>query len=243
MMIRCLAIDDERLALELIEDNIRKVPFLELVQTCRSATEAMEVLRNRPVDLLFLDIQMPDISGIQLLKSLLHKPLVIFTTAFSNYATEGFDLDVIDYLLKPYPFERFLKAVNKAHEYMDLRERAANPSNAKETGPAPAFLFVKADYKLYKINLKDILYIEGLKDYIKIYCSDKPIVTQMSMKSMEEKLPPQDFIRVHRSFIVAFDKIDFIQKHMLTIGKKEIPVSEHYRDQLFKIIHQEKTSE
>ena len=242
-MIRCLAIDDEMLALDLLEDNIKKVPFLLLVKACRSAMEAMEVLRNEPIDLLFLDIQMPDVSGIQLIRSLHHKPMVIFTTAFSKYATEGFDLDVIDYLLKPYPFERFLKAVNKVHEYLDLRERASNQGNAKEIVASPNFLFVKADYKLYKINLKDILYIEGLKDYVKIYASEKPIVTQMSMKGLEEKLPPQDFIRVHRSFIVAFNKIDFVQKHMLTIGKKEIPISEHYRDQLFKIINYEKPLE
>ena len=240
-MIRCIAIDDEMLALDLIEDNIKKVPFLELVQTCRSAVEAMEVMRSQQVDLLFLDIQMPDISGIQLLKSLHHKPLVVFTTAYSSYAKEGFDLDVIDYLLKPYSFERFLKAVNKVQEYMDLRDRAMNQPAVKEIVTSPNFLFVKADYKLYKINLSDILYIEGLKDYVKIYVTETPIVTQMSMKVLEEKLPSHDFIRVHRSFIVAFNKIDFIQKHMLTIGKKEIPVSEHYRDQLFSIINHEKS--
>ena len=242
-MIRCLAIDDEMLALDLIEDNIKKVPFLELVQKCKSAIEAMEVLRTQPIDLIFLDIQMPDISGIQMLRSLNNKPLVIFTTAYSKYATDGFDLDVIDYLLKPYAFERFLKAVNKVHEYMDLRERTASHSNVRDVLASPNFLFVKADYKLYKINLKDILYVEGLKDYVKIYASDKPIVTQISMKALEEKLPSQDFIRVHRSFIVAFSKIDFIQKHMLTIGKKEIPISEHYRDQLFNIINHEKPLE
>jgi DNA-binding LytR/AlgR family response regulator len=243
MNIRCLAIDDEMLALDLLEDNIKNVPFLELVKTCRSAMEAMEVLRSQPIDLLFLDIQMPDISGIQLLRSLHHKPLVIFTTAFSKYATEGFDLDVIDYLLKPYSFERFLKAVNKVHEYMIMHERTASQSNVKEIAASPVFLFVRADYKLYKINLKDILYVEGLKDYVKIYAGEKPIVTQMSMKALEEKLPSRDFIRVHRSFIVAFNKIDFVQKHMLTIGKKEIPISEHYRDELFKIINHEKPVE
>jgi len=239
-MIRCIAVDDEMLALDLIEDNIKKVPFLELVKTCRSAMEVMEVLRNEQVDLVFLDIQMPDISGIQMLKSLHHKPLVIFTTAFSTYAREGYDLDVIDYLLKPYAFERFLKAVNKAQEYLSLQDRALNQPAARDIVASPNFLFVKADYKLYKINLGDILYIEGLKDYVKIYVTEKPIVTQMSMKTLEEKLPSHDFIRVHRSFIVAFNKIDFIQKHMLTIGKKEIPISEHYRDQLFSIINHEK---
>jgi DNA-binding LytR/AlgR family response regulator len=243
MMIRCLAVDDEMLALDLLEDNIKKVPFLELVQTCRSAMEALEILRTQPVDLLFLDIQMPDISGIQMLRSLQHKPLVIFTTAFSKYATDGIDLDVIDYLLKPYPFERFLKAVNKVYEYMDLRDRAANQISTKEVVSSPHYLFVKADYKLYKINLEDILYVEGLKDYVKIYTGEKPVVTQISMKALEEKLPAKDFIRVHRSFIVAFNKIDFIQKHMLTIGKNEIPISEHYRDELFNIINNDKPSE
>lgn len=243
MTIRCLAIDDEMLALDLLEDNIKKVPFLELVHTCRTAMEAMKVLRSQPVDLLFLDIQMPDISGMQLLRSLHQKPLVIFTTAFSKYATEGFDLDAIDYLLKPYSFERFMKAVNKVHEYMDLRGRAPNQANAREIVASKDFLFVKADYKLYKINLKEVLYVEGLKDYVKIFTGDKPIVTQMSMKALEEKLPSPEFIRVHRSFIVAFHKIDFVQKHMLTIGKKEIPISEHYRDQLFNIINLEKPLE
>ncbi len=242
-MIRCIAVDDEMLALDLIEDNIKKVPFLDLVQTCRSAMEAMEVMRNQPVDLLFLDIRMPDISGIQMLRSLHHKPLVIFTTAYSTYAKEGFDLDVIDYLLKPYSFERFLKAVNKVHEYIDLRDRAVSQPVAQEIAASPNYLFVKADYKLYKINLCDILYIEGLKDYVKIYVTEKPIITQMSMKTLEEKLPSHDFIRVHRSFIVAFNKIDFIQKHMLTIGKKEIPISDHYRDQLFSFINHEKSTE
>ncbi|MFZ4523732.1 MAG: LytR/AlgR family response regulator transcription factor, partial [Bacteroidales bacterium] len=235
--------DDEMLALDLLEDNIKKVPFLELVQTCRSAMEAMVILREQPVDLLFLDIQMPDISGIQLLKSLHHKPLVIFTTAYSKYATDGFDLDAIDYLLKPYSFERFLKAVNKVHEYMDIHDRATSQQSTKEIVASPNFLFVKADYKLYKINLKDILYVEGLKDYVKIYAGEKPVVTQISMKALEEKLPAHDFIRVHRSFIVAFNKIDFIQKHMLNIGKKEIPISEHYREELFKIINHEKLLE
>ena len=239
-MIRCIAVDDEKLALELLEDNISKVPFLELVKTCRNAMEAVEALRLHQVDLLFLDIQMPDISGIQLLKSLSHKPLVIFTTAFSGYAQEGFDLDVIDYLLKPYSFERFLKAVNKAREYLGLLEIAGTHVSAHE--PAPAFIFVKADYRLVRINLHDIYYVEGLKDYVKIYLDEKPVVTQMSMKSLEEKLPQSEFIRVHRSFIVAFSKVESIHKNMLTIGRKEIPVSEPYREKLYKMINADKTN-
>lgn len=238
-MIRCIAIDDELLALDLIEDNIKKLPFMEMVKKCKSAFEAMEVMRQEQIDLIFLDIQMPDVSGIQLLKTLKSKPMVIITTAYEKYATEGFNLDVIDYLLKPYSFERFLKAVNKATEYQDLRDKAIIQENQKEVGSTSNYLFVRADYKLVKIELASILYIEGLKDYVKIYLGDKPILTQMSMKALEERLPSKDFVRVHRSFIVAFSKIDFIQKQMLTIGRKEIPISEHYRDQLFKMINHE----
>lgn len=239
-MIRCIAIDDELLALDLIEDNIKKLPFLELVKKCKSAIEAMDVLRHEQIDLIFLDIQMPDVSGIQLLKTLKTKPMVIITTAYEKYATEGYNLDVIDYLLKPYSFERFLKAVNKAGEYQDLRDKAMAQENSKEGVISPNYLFVRADYKLVKIDLAHVLYIEGLKDYVKIYMGDKPVLTQMSMKALEEKLPAKDFVRVHRSFIVAFSKIDFIQKQMLTIGHKEIPISEHYRDQLFKMINNDK---
>jgi DNA-binding LytR/AlgR family response regulator len=205
--------------------------------------EALEIMGERTIDLIFLDIQMPDITGIQLLKSLPHRPLVIFTTAFSNYAKEGYDLDVIDYLLKPYSFERFIKAVNKVREYLDLREIAQTQGSPKENQVLPQYLFVRADYKLVKINFNEILYIEGLKDYVKIYTGDRPIITQMSMKALEEKLPANDFLRVHRSYIVAFNKIEFIQKNMLTIGKKEIPISEHYHDQLYKRINYEKPSE
>jgi DNA-binding LytR/AlgR family response regulator len=201
------------------------------------------VLRRGEIDLLFLDIQMPDLSGIQLLRSLQKRPLVIFTTAFSKYATEGFDLDAVDYLLKPYPFDRFLKAVNKVHDYLDLHDRAANQAGTKEPAAPADFLFVRADYKLTRINLKDIQYVEGLKDYIKIYVNDKPVLTQMSMKTIGEKLPAQDFIRVHRSFIVAFDKIDFVQKQVLTVGKREIPVGDLYREQLFTRINFEKPTD
>ena len=241
-MIHCLAIDDEKLALDLIEDNIGKVPFLALAKKCKNAFEAIEILRTEKIDLIFLDIQMPDISGIQMLKSLKEKPLVIFTTAYSNYAMEGFNLDVIDYLLKPYTFERFLKAVNKAREYMDLRENIQVPEQPSVPTSAN-YLFVRADYKLIKIDLSDILYIEGLGDYVKIYTGGKPILTQISMKALEEKLPVNRFIRVHRSFIVAFSKIDFVQKQQLGIANREIPISEHYRDQLFRMINQPKTED
>ncbi len=242
-MIRCLAVDDEILALDLIEDNIRKVPSLELVKRCQSAFEAIEILRQHKIDLLFLDIQMPDMNGIQLLKSLQDKPIVIFTTAFSNYAIESYDLDVMDYLLKPYTFERFLKAINKALEYIELKEKYLQPGNRKEPVASANFLFVKSGYKLVKIDVKDIEYIEGLGDYVKIYAGGSPVLTQTSMKSMEEKLVSPEFIRVHRSYIISFNKIEFIRKNMVGIRGKEIPVSDHYKDQLFKIINHDKIVE
>jgi len=240
-MIRCIAIDDEALALDLIEDNIEKIPFLELAGKFTNAFEALKLMKEQPVDILFLDIQMPDISGIQFLKSLQQRPVVIFTTAFSKYALEGFELDVIDYLLKPYSFERFLKAVNKAHEFIGLHEKAKDARKGGTFGSH--YLFVRADYKLVKIAIQDILYIEGLKDYVKIYCGDKPVLTQMSMKSIEEKLPVNDFLRVHRSFIVAFDKIDFIHKSFISIKGREIPLSDHYKDSFLSLVQKNKIME
>jgi len=235
-MIRCLIIDDEALALDLLEDNIRKVAFLELAGRCKSGFEAMELLQKEKADLVFLDIQMPDISGIQFLKSLRQKPLVIFTTAYEKYALEGFELDVIDYLLKPFSFERFLKAVNKAQDYLGFAKKTVIPE--KDTlSKTPDYLFVKADYKLIKIDLKDILYIEGLKDYIKIYNGEKPVITLLSMKAIEEKLPSADFFRIHRSYIVNLRKIRFVQRHIVTIGEKEIPIGENYRESFFRIIN------
>jgi DNA-binding LytR/AlgR family response regulator len=242
-MIRCIAIDDEALALDLLEDNIRKVPFLEMVRKCRSAFDAMEILKQEQVDLVFLDIQMPDISGIQFLKSLKTKPLVIFTTAYEKYAIEGFELDVIDYLLKPFSFDRFLKAVNKASEYLELKNRSETGSIRDEIPATRDFIFVKADYKLVKINFKDILFIEGLKDYIKIYSGEKPVITLMSMKLIEDKLPAGEFVRVHRSFIVALNKIRYIQRNFIQIGEREIPISENHREQLFNIINQSKQND
>jgi DNA-binding LytR/AlgR family response regulator len=239
-MIRCIAIDDESLALDLIEDNIRKVPFLELVKRCKSAYEAMEFIRYEKIDILFLDIQMPDISGIQFLKSLKNKPLVIFTTAYEKYALEGFELDVIDYLLKPFSFDRFLKAVNKAQDYIHLKEKTTNDETGSTIKAPAGYIFVKADYKLVKINFIEILYIEGLKDYIKIYTGGKPILTLLSLKLLEEKLPSPDFVRVHRSYIVAVNKIQFIQRNFIHIGDKEIPVSDNYKEQLLSIINQNK---
>ena len=236
-MIRCMVIDDENLALELIEDDILKVPFLQLVKKCKSGIEALELLQTEKIDLLFLDIQMPDISGIQFLKSLPHKPLVIFTTAYEKYALEGFELDVVDYLLKPYSFERFLKAVNKAQEHMSILEKNQALPSAEEISFSNQFIFVKSDYKLVKIEIAEIQYIESLKDYVKIVSGDKPVVTLSSMKAIEEKLVAPDFIRVHRSYMVNLRKIQYIQRNYIKVGDKEIPIGDNYKESFLQLIN------
>jgi DNA-binding LytR/AlgR family response regulator len=228
-MIRCIVIDDEPLALDLMEDFIGKVPFLNLVAKCKSAINAIELLQKEQIELIFLDIQMPDLTGIQFLKSLKHKPMVIFTTAYQQYALEGYELDVLDYLLKPFTFERFLKAVNKASEYQLLRNASGNSAD-DAVSSKPDFIFVKADYQSIRINLKDILYIEGLKDYIKIYLCDRPrpVLTLMTLKSMEDLLPESGFIRVHKSFIVPMARISSWTKSYVKIEEKEIPIGQSY---------------
>jgi DNA-binding LytR/AlgR family response regulator len=235
--IRCVAVDDENLALDLIEDDILKVPFLQLVKKCRNGMEAYEVLQNEKVDLLFLDIQMPDISGIQFLKSLPHKPLVIFTTAYEKYALEGFELDVVDYLLKPYSFERFLKAVNKVQEHMLIIEKNKVRNEPEEVTFSSQYIFVKSDYKLVKIEISEIQYIESLKDYVKIVAGDKPVITLSSLKSIEEKLVAPDFVRVHRSFMVNVRKIQYIHRNYVKVGEKEIPIGDNYKESFLQHIN------
>lgn len=226
----CIAVDDEKLVRELLEDNIRQVPFLHLVKSCKNALEAAAVLQEDEVDLIFLDIQMPGLSGLQFLQSLSNPPLVVIITAYEKYALQGFNLEVVDYLMKPVRFERFLKACNRAYELHRLRK--------EQTGPAEDF-FVHVEYNLARVVVADITYVEGLKDYIKIHLSSapKPIITRMSMKAMEEKLPSGSFIRIHKSFLVAADKITSIKRSDVCIGEKEIPVSEHYKENLNKILN------
>jgi len=237
-MINCIAVDDEPLALDLLEDNIKKVPFLNLVSKCENAISAIEFLQNEKIDLVFSDIEMPGLSGLNMIKALKNKPLIIFITAYEKYALQGFELDVIDYLLKPVLFERFLKAANKAREYMNYSiESISQEKNNSESD----FIFVKADYKIIKIFIKDILFIEGLKDYIKIYTGEKqPILTLSSLKAIENKLNTSDFIRVHKSFIISVTKIDSISKSRINIEKHEIPISENYRENIFNIIGKNK---
>jgi len=235
-MLRCLAIDDEPLALELLVDNISKVPYLELVASCSNPLEAMNVLQEKSVDLIFLDIQMPGLTGLQFIQSLTQKPMFILITAYEKYALEGFNLDVVDYLVKPVPLDRFIKACGKAWELYQLKNSQKDPASAL---PAPGYIFVNVDYSMLKIVLSDMLWIEGLKDYIKIYLKstpNKPVIPRMSMKAMEEELPSSQFIRVHKSFIVSKDHITAVRKNSLFIGTMEIPVSDNYRDAITSII-------
>jgi DNA-binding LytR/AlgR family response regulator len=237
MRIRCIAVDDEELALDLLEDNILKVPFLELRGRFRDAFEAMEFLKNEQVDLMFLDIQMPDLTGIQMIRSLKELPHVILTTAFEKYAVEGFDLHVVDYLVKPFSFERFLKAVNRVRDLVELSGKAMQSENRDNQDSAQEILFVKADYKYVRITMSEIEYIESLKDYVKIYCGERPVITQMSMKAVEERLPAAQFIRVHRSFIINRAHIKYIQRNVVKVGNREIPIGDLYRDQFFDSVN------
>src|ERR1700744_1416945 len=234
-MIRCLIVDDEKLAQELMEDNVLKVPFLQLVGKCKNVTEAMAAMSRKQIDLIFLDIQMPGISGMQFLSSLTNPPMVIIVSAYDHYAMDGFDKNVVDYVLKPVSFERFLKATNKAFELHNLRQQR----DVKPAAPAtPDYLFVNADYSVVRINIPDIVYVEGLKDYIKIYVKDQPkaIITRLSMRFMEEKLPAEGFARVHKSYIVALDKITSFKRNRLMLGNAEIPVSDNYKDKVLNYI-------
>jgi two-component system, LytTR family, response regulator len=232
-MLRCIAIDDEPLALELVEDNISKVPYLQLIASCSNPVEAMKVLQEQSIDLIFLDIQMPGLTGIQFLQSLTQKPMAILITAYEKYALEGFNLDVVDYLVKPVSLDRFIKACNKAWELFQLRHKPT--TNLTET--VPDYLFVNVDYSLLKVVLNDILWIEGLKDYIRIHLksTNKPVITRMAMKAIEDELPASRFVRIHKSYIVSKNHITAVRKNSVFLDETELPVSDNYRDAITAI--------
>jgi two-component system, LytTR family, response regulator len=235
-MIKCIIIDDEPLALDILEDYIQKVPFLKLVKKCSSALEAIDCLKREAIQLIFLDIQMPDLTGIQFMKSLPKMPDVIFTTAYSNYAIEGFNLNAVDYLLKPISFERFLQAANK---YYDRIYNQQNPSGQEDTADeedGDKFIFVKTEYKIVKVNLKDVLYIEGLKDYIRIVLPQTQLLTLQSMKYMESTLPHKMFVRVHKSYIVSMRYLETIERNKIKVRDKWIPIGNTYRDSFYRIV-------
>ena len=226
---RCLIVDDEPLAQEVLEHYVQRVDELQLIKKCSNAMEAVQMLHKEKVDLIFLDIQMPVMDGLTMLKSLKHAPAVILTTAFPKYALQGYDLDVVDYLLKPISFERFLKAVNKA---VDQRK------TVQEDLATAEYLFLKVDSKLVKVNFSDIVFIEGMKDYLKVFVKGKdlPLVVHQTMKRIEELLPKNKFIRVHKSYIVSLGVVNSIVGNMVEINGKEIPIGANYKEQLIKMV-------
>lgn len=245
MKLKCIAVDDEPLALDIIEDYISKVPFLELVKRTENAIEALQLVQAGGIDLVFLDVQMPELTGIQFLKIATDKSNYILTTAYSQYALESYDLNVSDYLLKPIAFDRFYKAVEKVHNRIKNAEPVAAlaPVPALPAAPTPVaqhpvqdFIFVKTEHKIQKIQLDDVLYIEGLKDYISIFTKTERVITLQNMKKMEETLPPSQFIRVHKSYIISLDKIESIERSRISICGKVIPIGDTYREEFFKRI-------
>jgi DNA-binding LytR/AlgR family response regulator len=228
LILKCIAVDDEPFALKLIEDDISKISFLKLLKTFSSPTEALSFLRKEQVDVIFLDVQMPVLRGTDFIRQLETRPMVIFTTAYDQYAVEGFELEVIDYLVKPILFDRLVKAANKAKEQFQLRTSGGKID--------PGFFFVHSEYKEIKIFFDSIQYIEGLKDYVKIYLQNhqRPILTRLNLKAIEAKLPHEDFCRVHNSFIVPFSKITSIQKSQIFLSSQSIPIGEKFADEFRK---------
>lgn len=248
-----IIVDDEPLALDVLETYIERMPDLNLVARCNNAFEANEALKNNDIDLMFLDIQMPQLTGIEFLKTLVKPPMVIFTTAYQQYAIEGFELNALDYLLKPISMDRFMKAVNKATEQYNLlhQEPAPAPHRSADTeggnvqqAETPDYIFVKADKKLIRVRFSDILYIEGLKDYVIIRLEAGRVISLQTMKSLEDKLPPAQFVRVHRSYIVGVDKIQAIVGNMVEVMEKgqpkHLPIGKNYRDELLVMIDSHK---
>lgn len=238
MELTCWIIDDEPLAIELLESYVEKTSFLKLTGSYSSAIQAMQDATTQSVDLVFLDIQMPEISGMEFAQFIKDDTRIIFTTAFSEYAVEGYRVDALDYLLKPITYTKFLEATKKALKWFEMKESALSKDSTTSQGQEEKQMFVKADHKLIRILFKDILYIEGWKDYVKIHLNDRPhpILSLMSMKGLEQTLPSTKFIRIHRSFIIQKNKIDSISKNRVTIGNKELPIGESYKEEFNKII-------
>ena len=234
MMMNCIAVDDEPLALKLLADNISKVAYLKLVASCTDAFEAVKALEENSVDLIFIDIQMPGLTGLQFISTLQNKPLVIFITAYKQYALESYDLAVVDYLVKPIALDRFIKACNKAKELYELKSLKQQPIviNTKE------FFFVNVDYSQVKIMFSDIIWVEGVRDYIKIYLrgDNKPLLIRFTLKAMEQELPSSKFLRIHKSYLIAVDSITSIRKNSVFINDMELPVGETFREDVERLM-------
>jgi DNA-binding LytR/AlgR family response regulator len=231
MLIKCIAIDDEPLALSKLEGFIHKIQDLELIRTFDNAIEAIGWLKENSVDLIFLDIQMEQLTGIQFIETTGSNARIILTTAYDQYALKGYELNVTDYLLKPYSFQRFLQAVNKVMDYF-----AKKSENHHVISENDSFIFIKTEYRLERVDIDDILYIEGMKDYLRIFCTNKKIMTLQSFAKMEESLPANKFCRVHKSFIVAIDKIKSVERGVIVIADQRIPVSNTYKENFFSKI-------
>jgi two-component system, LytTR family, response regulator len=234
--LNCIAIDDEPLALDLIGEFCSRIPFLTLTGTFTNPFDAVQVLNNDKIDLLFIDIRMPQISGIEFLRTLYNPPLVIITSAFKEYAYDGYENNAVDFLLKPFTFERFSRAVNKAFQHLRIKLPAENQEYYNSV-PLPGFLMVKVEYSTIRVDLNDVLYIEGLKDYVKIFTEGKLVLTKTTMKNIMGKLPPSLFFRVHKSYIVAVDKIDMIENSRIVIGNQRIPIGESFRSGFFRMLN------
>ena len=233
-MIRCIAIDDDACALGIVEEYIAKIPFLELLKTFDNAFHAIEFMEQEKVDLIITDVEMPTLTGLEFLGSLRRRPCSIIVSEQERYAVDAFNLEASDYLLKPFSFERFLKAVNKVREQIRLHGLIHAPLQVENQ--ERNFIFLKSDYKTIRVLLDDILFIEGLKDYVKLHTTDKPILSLLSLRTLEQGLPAERFVRVHRSYIVALNKIDIIEKSRIRIGQHSITISEMYRDAFLKKI-------
>ena len=236
-MINCIAVDDEPLALRLLQDNISKVPFLKLLAACNDAFEAMKALQENKIDLVFIDIQMPGLTGLQFIGSLENKPLVIFITAYKQYALESYDLSVVDYLVKPVPLDRFIKACNRAKELYELK--AIKQHNAVQS--SVEYFFLNVDYSQVKVMFEDIVWIEGLRDYVKINLKStkKALIVRITLKAIEPQLSPNKFIRIHKSYLVAISEITAVRKNSIFIKEMELPVGETFREAVEKLTRKE----
>ena len=240
MKLRCAIIDDEPLAVSLLESYVQKTPFLELTGKYSSAIQALSGIKEEPVDLLFLDIQMPELSGMEFAKMVDRETRIIFTTAFSQYAVEGYRANALDYLLKPISYKDFLEAATKAQEWFELSKAKSEKEQEVVAGESSDFFYVKSEHRIIRINFKDIIYIEGLKDYVKINVEGQPkaILSLLSMRSLEEFLPADQFKRIHRSFIVRLDKIEIMERGRIVYGKNYIPISDNSREMIQEYINQ-----
>ena len=232
----CLVVDDENMGRKLLEENVRQIPYLNLVASCKNAFEAMEQMQTHAIDLIFLDIQMPGMLGTQFIQTLTNKPLIIFVTAYDNYAVESYQLDAVDYLMKPVSLERFSLAANKAYQLFNQKKPTAPQATTVASEPLEDFFFVNVEYSLVRISIPQISHIEGLKDYVKIYLEGerRPVLTKLTMKSLEAKVIPHGFMRVHKSFIVNLRKIESIKQQRITISTFDIPVSDSHAAELME---------